>query len=597
MNEIKPSNRLAAIYVRTSSEHQGEKASPDEQESECRALAQQNNLTVYKIYRDTEKYRVKGRLVDPSGTRVDRPQLLELQKDAAAGRFGYMIAWREDRLYRSMRAMLTVLDTIQDHHIQVLLARESFDPMMAPLKAWVASMELKGMRERMSMGVKARLRNGKANTGQDRYGYRRNGEVIEIVEEEAKWVQKVFEWYNQGIKLMEIRRRLIEARAPQKGSTRLRKIDWAITSIQSILKAADAYYRGVKQQSRDGEVFEIPAPPIIDSKTYERFLIVRERNVKHPMFNYRHDYLVSGLLKCACGRKWVGRTQSSKTRKNRKGEIVPRKTMSSTYCCTQHHKEMIHEDCPRSIGHLKADDYVWGKVKAAIEDPEILIARARDYVDDLSRKAHSATEDNERIQLRPEPAYGTHWHHKPSATQQYLIQIAEAPPASTTERFAARFLSAIVGGSSASRLYWEFIDPGRADSVSLSYEGYEDAGIFVTFLSCAPEMLTENLERLRKVYNQIETDGVTSEELDRVKNKLASALVLAAERPATRLFAIGSERLTTGEYRSIEDDLKIVDTITLDEVNRVAEKYPLNCNATEIVGPIAQPSCELRKTC
>jgi len=272
MNEIKPSNRLTAIYVRTSSEHQGEKASPDEQESECRALAQQNNLIVYKIYRDTEKYRVKGRLVDPSGTRVDRPQLLELQKDAAAGRFGYMIAWREDRLYRSMRAMLTVLDTIQDHHIQVLLARETFDPMMAPLKAWVASMELKGMRERMSMGVKARLRNGKANTGQDRYGYRRNGEIIEIVEEEARWVRKVFEWYNQGVKLMEIRRRLIEARAPQKGSTRLRKIEWAVTSIQSILQAADAYYRGVKKQSRDGEVFEIPAPPIIDSKTYERYV-------------------------------------------------------------------------------------------------------------------------------------------------------------------------------------------------------------------------------------------------------------------------------------------------------------------------------------
>jgi len=64
--------------------------------------------------------------------------------------------------------------------------------MMAPLKAWVASMELKGMRERMSMGVKARLRNGKANTGQDRYGYRRNGEIIEIVEEEAKWVRISF---------------------------------------------------------------------------------------------------------------------------------------------------------------------------------------------------------------------------------------------------------------------------------------------------------------------------------------------------------------------------------------------------------------------
>jgi hypothetical protein len=59
---------------------------------------------------------------------------------------------------------------------------------------------------------------------------------------------------------------------------------------------------------------------------------------------------------------------------------------------------LIHEDCPRSIGHLKADDYVWGKVKGAIDDPEILIARARDYVEDLRKKAKSANEDNDRIQ-------------------------------------------------------------------------------------------------------------------------------------------------------------------------------------------------------
>jgi hypothetical protein len=36
---------------------------------------------------------------------------------------------------------------------------------------WVAQMELEGMKERLTMGVKARLRAGKVNTGQDRYGY------------------------------------------------------------------------------------------------------------------------------------------------------------------------------------------------------------------------------------------------------------------------------------------------------------------------------------------------------------------------------------------------------------------------------------------
>jgi len=44
----------------------------------------------------------------------------------------------------------------------------------------------------MGMGVKARLKAGKANTGQDRYGYSRAGEKIHIVEEEANWVRKIF---------------------------------------------------------------------------------------------------------------------------------------------------------------------------------------------------------------------------------------------------------------------------------------------------------------------------------------------------------------------------------------------------------------------
>jgi hypothetical protein len=64
--------------------------------------------------------------------------------------------------------MLLVLETIQEHNLQILLARETFDRKLAPLKAWVAQMELEGMRERMTMGVKAR------------------------------WVRQVCEWYIQS---------------------------------------------------------------------------------------------------------------------------------------------------------------------------------------------------------------------------------------------------------------------------------------------------------------------------------------------------------------------------------------------------------------
>src|SRR5262245_16542257 len=126
--------KRAVIYVRTSSEHQGEKASPDEQEADCRKLAELNGLLVGQVYRDIEKYRVKRRLVEPSATRVDRPGLLAMLRDGAAGDFDIILAWKEDRLYRGLRPMLFVLEAIQEYHLDVMLARETFDAKMAPIK-------------------------------------------------------------------------------------------------------------------------------------------------------------------------------------------------------------------------------------------------------------------------------------------------------------------------------------------------------------------------------------------------------------------------------------------------------------------------------
>jgi DNA invertase Pin-like site-specific DNA recombinase len=65
--------RRAVIYIRTSSETQGEKSSPLEQEIDCFHLAKEKGLDVIHVYRDVEKYRVGNRLVEPSGSRSDRP--------------------------------------------------------------------------------------------------------------------------------------------------------------------------------------------------------------------------------------------------------------------------------------------------------------------------------------------------------------------------------------------------------------------------------------------------------------------------------------------------------------------------------------------
>ena len=111
--------RKAVIYIRTSSESQGEKSSPAEQEADCRRLAAEKGLTIVHVYRDIEKYRAKNKLVEPSGSRSDRPGLLTMLKDASKGEFDGILAWREDRLYRGLRSMLMVLDAVQKYELNI----------------------------------------------------------------------------------------------------------------------------------------------------------------------------------------------------------------------------------------------------------------------------------------------------------------------------------------------------------------------------------------------------------------------------------------------------------------------------------------------
>ncbi|MCB0020822.1 MAG: recombinase family protein [Anaerolineales bacterium] len=384
--------KKAAIYVRTSSEQQAEKSSPEEQERDCRAIAQDNNLEVYHVYRDIERYRVRQKMVDPSGTRADRPGMLAMLEDASVGRFDVIIAWKEDRLYRALRPMLMVLDTIKKHDLEIILVKEHFDTKMAPLKAWMAELELDAIKERMTMGVKARLRAGKANTGQDRYGYERVGDEIIVVEEEAKWVRQIFDWYVAGVPVMKIRDKLIAANAPQKGSSVPRKTRWARSSIHSILRAAKQYARGIKIQTRAGETFEIPVEPLISEETYQAAVKRRKANTTRAKRNVKRDYLLRGLIQCSCPRSWGARQTAYRSKAR------PRKKPTGCYYCTQTHKEKIDPTCSRTIGSKKADDYVWSKVKDVLNNPEFLLSKARERVARLQHEVDSTRQQAEEIQ-------------------------------------------------------------------------------------------------------------------------------------------------------------------------------------------------------
>lgn len=169
--------------------------------------------------------------------------------------------------------------------------------------------------------------------------------------------------------------------------------------------------------------------------------------------------------------------------------------------------------------------------------------------------------------------------------QQTVIGVTDAPPLEDVDRYAAQLLVTVLGDHTGSRLYWELVDPGYAEGADLSYQDYNQAGAYYTFLSCEPDATQENLAKVHQVYADVDANGITEEELNQAKNKVLARSVLRSERPMGRLSSLGFNWTYRREYIAVADELELFNRVTLADVRRVLDRYPLARMTTVTVGP------------
>lgn len=175
-----------------------------------------------------------------------------------------------------------------------------------------------------------------------------------------------------------------------------------------------------------------------------------------------------------------------------------------------------------------------------------------------------------------------------SRVQQHVVLMSPAPSAQNELRFAAELLTVIVGDDGGSRIFWELVDPGLVEFAELGYYDYDAAGLFTTWLGCQPERTEEVLDRIHRIYREVNENGVTAEELEQARNKVASRVVLRSERPMGRLSSLGGNWVARQEYRSVADDLATLRSLTVGDIRRVLDEYPLGALTTSTVGPLPE---------
>ncbi|MFM7206516.1 MAG: M16 family metallopeptidase [Planctomycetaceae bacterium] len=181
---------------------------------------------------------------------------------------------------------------------------------------------------------------------------------------------------------------------------------------------------------------------------------------------------------------------------------------------------------------------------------------------------------------------GTERIVRPSAALDYAVWMVPGPDEFHDDRHAARLLAILLGDASGSRLYWDLVDTGEAEHAGLGLHTFLDAGLFVTQLSCAAADVGPLGERIAGIYAEARSGGVRRDEFERARNKLASRVVLAGEKPRRRLFDVGLDWSHTRSYRSVADHLRLVEAVTHDDVHRVLAAWPLDAPAAAVIaGP------------
>ena len=177
---------------------------------------------------------------------------------------------------------------------------------------------------------------------------------------------------------------------------------------------------------------------------------------------------------------------------------------------------------------------------------------------------------------------------KEKVTQEHTILIAAGPPADSPLRYAADMLAMAVGDDSGSRFYWELVDPGLAESADASFHESEGAGAFFASFCCDPEQAVENLAIMRCVLRDVRENGITEDELQQARSKVLSRVVRGSERPKGRMMALGMNWIYQHLYRSVDDELRSFEAVTLKDVSKVLEKYPIDRVTTLALGPLKE---------
>ena len=170
--------------------------------------------------------------------------------------------------------------------------------------------------------------------------------------------------------------------------------------------------------------------------------------------------------------------------------------------------------------------------------------------------------------------------------QAHLCVAVKGLSSSHPDRYALDLLNAILGEGMSSRLFLELREKrGLVYDVHSTVSHLRDCGTFTVYAGTDPKNARTAVGSILDELDRVKS-GVPEEELHKAREYLKGRLVLRMEDSRSVAAWLGAQELLTNRVRTVKQVLSAVDSVTTDDVRRVANDLLVTEKlSTAIVGP------------
>ena len=130
MNEER---KVAGIYIRVSTEDQvREGFSLGEQEEKLKQLCKYKDYKIYKVYKDAGI---------SAKDMANRPAFQQMLEDMKAGKINYIVAYKLDRVTRSVRDLEVLISELEKHNCYLICDRDDVNTSSANRKIFCKNVD------------------------------------------------------------------------------------------------------------------------------------------------------------------------------------------------------------------------------------------------------------------------------------------------------------------------------------------------------------------------------------------------------------------------------------------------------------------------